>query len=50
MYEMWTHTEVAKCILGFVSNKLYEVLVHGVQLSSLNELGGMLGEMKEKSR
>jgi len=47
--ETCTRTEVAKCILESVY-ELYEVLVHDVHLSSLNDSGGMLGEMKEKSR
>jgi hypothetical protein len=28
--------------------ELYEILVHDIHLSSLNESGGMLGEMKKK--
>jgi hypothetical protein len=46
--ETWTRTEVAKRVLEFV-DELYEVLVHDVHLSSLNDSGVMLGEMKEKS-
>jgi hypothetical protein len=47
--ETWTRTEVTKCVLEFV-DELYEVLVHDVHLSSLNDSGGMLGEMKERLR
>jgi hypothetical protein len=49
MLEKWARTEVAKCVLEFV-DELYEVLVHDVHLSSLNDSGGMLGEMKERLR
>lgn len=49
VYETWTRTEVAKCVLEFV-DELYEVLVHDVHLSSLNDAGVMLEEMKEKWR
>lgn len=49
MYETWTRTEVAKCILEFV-DELYEVLVHDVHLSSLNDTAVMLEKMKEKWR